>query len=72
MEVRLPEDLTMQIQQELAAGDYSGMDDLLERALRRFLDERQTGQQRREALRRIAQSVDEAGLYEKVPTPGLE
>ncbi|MBS1827025.1 MAG: hypothetical protein JST93_17030 [Acidobacteria bacterium] len=70
MEVRLPTDLTLQIQKELAAGDYRGVDDLLEQALRRFLEERQAGQERREALRRIAQAVDEAGLYEKVTIPG--
>ncbi|MFN7936602.1 MAG: hypothetical protein U0R19_24990 [Bryobacteraceae bacterium] len=70
MEVRLPTDLTLQIQKELAAGGYRGVDDLLEQALRRFLEERQAGQQRRDALRRIAQSVDEAGFYDKVTIPG--
>ena len=69
MEVTLPADLTKQVQQELASGTYRTSDELFEQAIRRFLDERHRGQQRIEALRRIGQAVDQAGLYERVLMP---
>ena len=44
-------------------------DELIEQAVRQFFDERQRGQQRLDALRRIGQMVDHAGLYEGVLLP---
>jgi hypothetical protein len=41
-------------------------------AVRQFFDERQRGQQRLDALRRIGQAVDQAGLYERVLLPSRE
>jgi Arc/MetJ-type ribon-helix-helix transcriptional regulator len=72
MDVTLPEDLRRQVEQELASGRYQSPDDLIERAVRHFLDERQRAQRRIDALRRIGRAVDEAGLYERVLIPGQE
>ncbi len=72
MDVTLPADLREQVEQEIASGRYHSSDELFEQAVRRFLDERQRGQRRLEALRRIGQAVDEAGLYERVLIPGQE
>ncbi len=69
MEVTLPADLSKQVQQELAGGLYRSADELIEQAVRYFLDERQRGQRRLDALRRIGQAVDQAGLYERVLIP---
>lgn len=72
MELTLPADLTRQVEQELASGRYRSRDHLIEQAVRHFLDERQRVQQRFEALRRIGQAVDQAGLYEQVLVPRQE
>ena len=72
MEVTLPADLRRQVEQELASGRYQSRDELIEQAVRHFLDERQRGQRRLDALRRIGQAVDQAGLYERVLLPGEE
>ena len=72
MEVTLPADLKRQVQQELASGLYGSADELIQQAVRHFLDERQRGQRRLDALRRIGQAVDEAGLYERVLLPDQE
>jgi Arc/MetJ-type ribon-helix-helix transcriptional regulator len=69
MEVTLSADLTRQLQQELAGGLYRSADELIEQAVRHFFDERQRGQRRLDALRRIGQAVDQAGLYEPVLIP---
>ena len=73
MDVRLPADLRNQIEQELASGNYRSRDELIEHAVRQFFDERQRGQQRLDALQRIGQALDHAGLYERVtaPQPGM-
>jgi Arc/MetJ-type ribon-helix-helix transcriptional regulator len=74
MDVTLPADLTKQVEQELVNGHYRSRDELIEQAVRHFFDERkrgqQRGQQRLDALRRIGQTVDQAGLYERVLIPG--
>lgn len=72
MEVTLPADLRKQVEQELASGRYHSRDELIEQAVRQFLDERQRGQRRLDALRRIGQAVDQAGLYERVLLPGRQ
>ena len=72
MEVTLPADLRKQVEQELASGPYHSPDELIEQAVRHFLDERQRGQRRLDALRRIGQAVDQAGLYERVLLPGQQ
>jgi Arc/MetJ-type ribon-helix-helix transcriptional regulator len=69
MEVMLPADLRKQVEQEFASGRYQSRDELIELAVRHFLDERQPGRRRLDALRRIGQAVDEAGLYERVLIP---
>jgi Arc/MetJ-type ribon-helix-helix transcriptional regulator len=72
MNVTLPADLRMQVEQELASGRYQSPDELFEQAVRQFFDERQRAQRRLESLRRIGRAVDEAGLYERVLIPGQE
>jgi putative addiction module CopG family antidote len=72
MEVTLPADLTKQVEQEIASGRYNSPNELIQQAVRRFFDEQQRGQRRLDALRRIGQAVDDAGLYERVLTPDQE
>jgi Arc/MetJ-type ribon-helix-helix transcriptional regulator len=72
MDVTLPPDLRNRVEQELASGRYRSPDELIEQAVRQFFDERQRGQQRLDALRRIGQEVDHAGLYERVLLPSQE
>ncbi len=72
MDVTLPADLRKQVEQELASGRYQSSDELIEQAVRHFLDERLRGQRRLDALRRIGQTVDQAGLYEHVRVPRQE
>ena len=72
MDVTLPADLRKQVEQEIASGRYQNPDELIEQAVRHFLDEHQRGQRRLEALRRIGQAVDQAGLYERVLIPGQQ
>ena len=72
MDVRLSADLTKQVEQELASGRYRSPDELIEQAVRHFLEERHLAQRRLVALRGIGQEVDEAGLYERVLLPGQE
>ena len=72
MDVTLPADLTKQVERELANGNYQSRDELIEQAVRHLFDERQRGQQRLDALRRIGQAVDHAGLYERVLLPSQE
>ena len=72
MDVTLPADLRNQVEHELASGRYQSPDELIEQAVRQIFDERQRGQQRLDALRRIGQAVDQAGLYERVLIPSPE
>jgi len=72
MDVTLPVDLRKQVGQEFATGRYHSSDELIEQVVRYFLDDRQRGQRRLDALRRIGQAVDQAGLYERVLVPGRE
>lgn len=72
MDVTLPTDLTEQVEQELASGQYRSRDELIEQAVRHFFDERQQGQRRLDALRRIGRAVDQAGLYERALVPSQE
>ena len=72
MDVTLPADLKAQVEQELARGHYRSPDELIEQAVRRFLDKRHRGQRRLDALRRIGQAVEVAGLYERVLIPDQE
>ena len=51
---------------------YQGPDELFEQAVRHFLDERQRAQRRLDALRRIGQAADQAGLYERASIPSQE
>jgi Arc/MetJ-type ribon-helix-helix transcriptional regulator len=72
MNVTLSAELSEQVEQELASGRYQRPDELVEDALRQFLAERQRGQRRLDALRRMGQAVDQAGLYERVLIPDRE
>jgi putative addiction module CopG family antidote len=72
MDINLSEDLRSRVEQELASGRYRDTDEFIEEAVRYFLEDRQRGQRRRDALRRIGQAVDESGLYERVLVPNQE
>ncbi len=72
MEIRLPADLSKQVEQELARGRYRSRDELIEQAVRKFFEERQPGARRLDALRTLGQAVDQAGLYERVLVPGQQ
>ena len=72
MDVTLPADLRKQVEQELASGRYHSSDELIEQAVRSFLDDQQRSHRRLDALRRIGLAVDQAGLYERVLVPGQE
>ena len=69
MEISLPEHLSIQIQQQIAAGRYRTADELMEEAVSLLLDEQARSKRRIESLRRIGQMVDDAGLYERVLIP---
>jgi Arc/MetJ-type ribon-helix-helix transcriptional regulator len=72
MDVTLPADLRKQVEQELASGRYQSPDELIEQAVRQFLEDLQRGQRRLDALRRIGEAGDHAGLYEGALVPGQE
>ena len=72
MNVTIPPDLSKLVEQELATGLYQNSDQLVAQAVHYFLDEHQRGQRRLDALRRIGQAVDQAGLYERILVPGHE
>jgi Arc/MetJ-type ribon-helix-helix transcriptional regulator len=57
MEVPLPADLRKQVEQELASGRFQSPDELIQQAARQFLGERQCGQRRLDALRRIGRPL---------------
>lgn len=72
MDAALPADLKKQAGQELASGRNRSPDALIEEAVRRFLDDGQRAQRRLDALRRLGQAADQAGLYERALVPGEE
>jgi Arc/MetJ-type ribon-helix-helix transcriptional regulator len=72
MDVTLPADLTRPVEQELASGHYRSGDELIEQPVRHLFGERQRGQQRLDALRRIGQAAEQAGLYDQVLIPSQE
>jgi Arc/MetJ-type ribon-helix-helix transcriptional regulator len=69
VDISLPSELTERLQQEVADGHYPSTNAVIEYAVRRFLEEQHRGADRLEALRRIGQAVDQAGLYERVLLP---
>ncbi len=72
MDVTLSADLAKQVDEEIVNGHYRSLDELIEQAVRHFFDEGQRVRQRIDALRRIGQAVDQAGLYERVLVPSPE
>jgi Arc/MetJ-type ribon-helix-helix transcriptional regulator len=72
MEITLPADLTKQVEQEISSGRYHAAGELIEEAVRHFLEDRQRGKRRMDALARIGDAVDQAGLYERVHVPSDE
>ena len=72
MTIHLPEHLSIQIEQQIAAGQFRTAGKLVEEAVTLVLDHRAKAQRRHEALNRIGQMVDDAGLYERVLIPTEE
>ncbi|MBM3765666.1 MAG: hypothetical protein FJW32_09755 [Acidobacteria bacterium] len=69
MEITLPPDLSSSVERELASGNYRDRDDLIEQALRQFVEAQERGARRLAALRRIGDAVDNAGLYDRTYIP---
>jgi Arc/MetJ-type ribon-helix-helix transcriptional regulator len=72
MNVNLSPEIEERVKDELAAGQYQDMNQFVETAVQYFLDQRQCSQHRLDALRRIGQTVDDAGFYERVLVPSQE
>ncbi|MGA2267937.1 MAG: hypothetical protein ABSH44_05650 [Bryobacteraceae bacterium] len=72
MDVNLSPEIENRVKDELAAGQYQDLNEFVETAVQYFLDQRQRSQQRLQALRRIGQAVDDAGLYQRVLVPSQE
>ena len=72
MDVNLSPEIESRVKDEVAAGQYRDVNQFVETAVQYYLDQRQCSQQRLEALRRIGQAVDAAGLYERVLVPSRE
>jgi Arc/MetJ-type ribon-helix-helix transcriptional regulator len=72
MDVNLSPEIENRVKDELAAGQYKDLNEFVETAVQYFLDQRQRSQQRLQALRRIGQAVDDAGLYQRVLVPSQE
>ena len=70
MEITLPADLSSQVERELVSGRLRSTDELIEAAVRQYLDEQRRAVGRRESLRSIGDAVEQAGLYERVIVPG--
>jgi Arc/MetJ-type ribon-helix-helix transcriptional regulator len=69
MNISLSADLTKELQQEIEAGGFQNPTELIEQAVRQFLESRHRGQRRMAALKRIGQAVDQAGFYDSVLLP---
>lgn len=65
MTLSLPPELEKRVETEIAFGDFQDSNQLVEQAVSQFLDDRRA-RRRMDALDRIAQAVDEAGLYDRV------
>jgi Arc/MetJ-type ribon-helix-helix transcriptional regulator len=72
MDVNLSPEIENRVKDEMSAGQYRDLNQFVETAVQYFLDQRQRSQQRLQALRRIGQAVDAAGLYERVLVPSRE
>ena len=72
MNVNLTPEIEKRVKDELAAGQYRDVDQFVETAVQYFLDQSHRSQQRLQALRRIGQAVDNAGLYERTLVPSQE
>ena len=66
MEVTLPVDLRLQVEKELEAGNFGSVDELIESAVRGFLDDQRRSARRLATLRDIGDAVEHAGLYDRV------
>jgi Arc/MetJ-type ribon-helix-helix transcriptional regulator len=72
MNVSLAPEIEKRVNDELVAGQYRDVNQFVEAAVQYFLDQRHRSQQRLQALRRIGQAVDDAGLYERTLVPTQE
>ena len=70
MNITLPVELSKQVERELVSGRFQSPGELIEQAVKQFLDDGHRGQRRLESLRRIGDDVDRAGFYERVAVPG--
>ena len=62
MTLSLSPELEERVESEIAMGDFQTSDQLIQKAVLEFLDARR-GRRRIQAINRIADAVDRAGLY---------
>jgi len=68
MTLSLPPELEHRVEEEIASGEFQSSDQLIEEAIRSFLDFRQA-RLNRESWDKLTQRVIDAGLYDKVYVP---
>jgi Arc/MetJ-type ribon-helix-helix transcriptional regulator len=72
MNVNLSPEIARRVEGELAAGQYRDANQFFDTAVQYFLDQNERNRERLQALRRVGQAVDDAGLYDRVLVPGQE
>jgi Arc/MetJ-type ribon-helix-helix transcriptional regulator len=65
MNVNLSPEIARRVEGELAAGQYRDANQFVDTAVQFYLDRNERNRQRTQALRRVGQAVDDAGLYER-------
>jgi Arc/MetJ-type ribon-helix-helix transcriptional regulator len=70
--VNLSPEVERRVEGELAGGQYRDVNQFFDTAVRYFLDQNERNRERLQALRRVGQAVDDAGLYERVLVPSQE
>ena len=70
--MNLSPEVERRVEGELAGGQYRDVNQFFDTAGRYFLDQNERNRERLQALRRVGQAVDDAGLYERVLVPSQE
>lgn len=70
--MNLSPEVERRVEGELAGGQYRDVNQFFDTAVRYFLDQNERNRERLQALRRVGQAVDDAGLYERVLVPSQE
>ena len=70
--MNLSPEVERRVEGELAGGQYRDVNQFFDTAVQFFLDQNERNRERTQALRRVGQAVDDAGLYERVLVPSQE